>query len=79
MVTAAASVLRGMVGPAQLAAYDRQVADFRAGLAAVRVHRDGLPVQPEKVGTRPAEITDRAWRYPVDVRGVSFPRSLTRR
>lgn len=66
VVTAAASVLRGMVGPAQLAAYDLRVADFRAGLAAVRVHRDGLPVQPDKVGTRPAEIDDPIVTYLVN-------------
>ncbi|WP_280341902.1 hypothetical protein [Nocardia abscessus] len=66
VVTAAASVLRGTVGPAQLAAYDQRVADFRDELAALRVHRDGLPAQPEKVGTRPAEIDDPIVTYLVN-------------
>ncbi|MFD5177761.1 hypothetical protein ACFWM1_18275 [Nocardia sp. NPDC058379] len=66
VVTAAASILRGMVGPAQLAAYDRQVADVRAQIAAVRVHRDGLPMRPELVGTRPAELDDPIVTYLVN-------------
>lgn len=66
VVTAAASVLRGTVGPAQLLAYDQQVADFRAGIAALRVHRDGLPLRPEQVGTRPAELDDPIVTYLVN-------------
>ena len=66
VVTAAASVLRGMVGPAQLAAYDQQVAGFRAEIAAVRVHRDGLPMRPERVGTRLAELDDPIVTYLVN-------------
>ncbi|WP_405146182.1 hypothetical protein OG308_21515 [Nocardia salmonicida] len=66
VVTAAASVLRGTVGPAQLLAYDQQVADFRAGIAALRVHRDGLPMRPEQVGTRPAELDDPIVTYLVN-------------
>ncbi|WP_280342596.1 hypothetical protein [Nocardia neocaledoniensis] len=66
IVTAAASVLRGVVGPAQLAGYDRQVADFRAAIAAQRVHRDTLPVHPEQVGTRPAELDDPIVTYLVN-------------
>ncbi|MEV0334373.1 hypothetical protein [Nocardia sp. NPDC050717] len=66
VVTAAASVLRGVVGPAQLAAYDQQVADFRATIAAQRVHRDMLPVRPEQVGARPAELDDPLVTYLVN-------------
>lgn len=66
VITAAASVLRGVVAPDQLAAYDQQVAEVRAGLAAVRVHRDGLPMRPELVGTRPAEIDDPIVTYIVN-------------
>ncbi|WP_063003044.1 hypothetical protein [Nocardia salmonicida] len=66
VVTAAASVLRGTVGPAQLLAYDQRVADFRAGIAALRVHRDGLPMHPEQVGTRPAELDDPIVTYLVN-------------
>ncbi|MFD6270184.1 hypothetical protein [Nocardia asteroides] len=39
VVTAAASVLRGVVGPDRLADYDRQVAEVRTALATARVHR----------------------------------------
>ncbi|MEV0074939.1 hypothetical protein AB0H58_00880 [Nocardia neocaledoniensis] len=66
IVTAAASVLRGVVGPDQLAAYDQRVADFRATIAAQRVHRDTLPVRPEQVGTRPAELDDPIVTYLVN-------------
>ncbi|MEV0545121.1 hypothetical protein [Nocardia salmonicida] len=66
VVTAAASVVRGTVGPAQLADYDQQIANFRASIAAVRVHRDGLPMRPELVGTRTAEIDDPIVTYLVN-------------
>ncbi|MFD3427054.1 hypothetical protein [Nocardia fluminea] len=66
IVTAAASVLRGTVAPAQVLAYDQQVADFRAGIAALRVHRDGLPLHPEQVGVRPAELDDPIVTYLVN-------------
>ncbi|MFJ2666624.1 hypothetical protein ACIO14_19990 [Nocardia fluminea] len=66
IVTAAASVLRGTVAPAQVLAYDQQVADFRAGIAALRVHRDGLPLPPEQVGARPAELDDPIVTYLVN-------------
>ncbi|PKV82367.1 hypothetical protein [Nocardia fluminea] len=66
IVTAAASVLRGTVAPAQVLAYDQQVADFRAGIAALRVHRDGLPLRPEQVGVRPAELDDPIVTYLVN-------------
>ncbi|WP_280303114.1 hypothetical protein [Nocardia neocaledoniensis] len=55
-----------MVGPDQLAAYDQRVADFRATIAAQRVHRDTLPVRPEQVGTRPAELDDPIVTYLVN-------------
>ncbi|TCJ96740.1 hypothetical protein [Nocardia alba] len=66
VVTAAASVLRSTVAPAQVLAYDRQVADFRAAIAALRVHRDGLPLRPEQVGVRPAELDDPIVTYLVN-------------
>lgn len=66
VVTAAASVVRGIVGPAELAAYDHRVAEVRAALAAARVHRDGLPIRPELVGTRPAELDDPIVTYIVN-------------
>ncbi|MFI6571685.1 hypothetical protein [Nocardia fluminea] len=66
IVTAAASVLRGTVAPAHVLAYDQQVADFRAGIAALRVHRDGLPLRPEQVGVRPTELDDPIVTYLVN-------------
>ncbi|MEU3011989.1 hypothetical protein [Nocardia asteroides] len=66
VVTAAASVLRGVVGPDRLADYDRQVAEVRTALATARVHRDGLPTRPERVGTRPAELDDPIVTYLVN-------------
>ncbi|MFC6010376.1 hypothetical protein [Nocardia lasii] len=66
IVTAAASVVRGVLAPAQLADYDQRVAEFRAAIAAVRVHRDGLPVHPDRVGTRPAELDDPIVTYLVN-------------
>ncbi|WP_240505364.1 hypothetical protein [Nocardia mangyaensis] len=66
VVTAAASVVRGIVGPADLTAYDQRVADVRAALAAARVHRDGLPRHPELVGARPAELDDPIVTYIVN-------------
>lgn len=66
VVTAAASVLRGVVGPDRLADYDRQVAEVRTALATARVHRDGLPMRPDRVGTRPAELDDPIVTYLVN-------------
>lgn len=55
-----------MVPPDQVAGYDRQVADFRATLAAVRVHRDGLSKHPAAVGERPEFLDDPIVTYLVN-------------
>ncbi|MFX0573253.1 hypothetical protein [Nocardia nepalensis] len=52
IVTAAATALRTAVPGEQVAAFDRRVADFRGTIAAVRVHRDALPVAPSTVNER---------------------------
>ncbi|WP_067836330.1 hypothetical protein [Nocardia lijiangensis] len=66
VVTAAATAVRTLVPPEQVAGYDRQVADFRATLAAVRVHRDGLPMHPAAVGERPDFLDDPIVTYVVN-------------
>ncbi|MEU8895090.1 hypothetical protein [Nocardia sp. NPDC048505] len=66
VVTAAATALRTQVPAAQLAGFDQQVDDFRRGIAAVRVHRDGLPVAPAFVGARPDYLDDPIVTYLVN-------------
>ncbi|WP_141807917.1 hypothetical protein [Nocardia bhagyanarayanae] len=58
--------MRTLLPPEQVAGYDRQVADFRATLAAVRVHRDGLPKHPGPVGERPEFLDGPIVTYLVD-------------
>ncbi|MBF6065088.1 hypothetical protein IU500_29475 [Nocardia terpenica] len=66
IVTSAATALRGVVPAAQVAAFDRQVDDFRHAIAAVRVHRDGLPVDPATLGGRVAQLDDPIVTYLVN-------------
>ncbi|MEV6274651.1 hypothetical protein [Nocardia sp. NPDC051832] len=66
VVTAAATALRGQVPATQLTAFDQQVSDFRERIAAIRVHRDGLPVDPAVVGARPDFLDDPIVTYVVN-------------
>ncbi|MET8876747.1 hypothetical protein [Nocardia sp. NPDC004604] len=66
IVTAAATALRTTVPAAQITAFDRQVADFRNTIAAVRVHRDGLPVAPSTVNERTEFLDDPIVTYLVN-------------
>src|SRR5262245_5553766 len=66
IVTAAATALRTAVPGEQVAAFDRQVADFRGTIAAVRVHRDGLPVAPSTVNERTEFLDDPIVTYLVN-------------
>ncbi|MEV0296587.1 hypothetical protein [Nocardia sp. NPDC050710] len=52
VVTAAATAIRTLVPAHQIDAYDQQVTGFRETLATVRVHRDGLPMDPAAIGDR---------------------------
>ncbi|MFC9893121.1 hypothetical protein ACFVMC_05465 [Nocardia sp. NPDC127579] len=66
VVTAAATALRGQVPAGQLAGFDQQVGEFRQRIAAIRVHRDGLPVDPALVGARPEFLDDPIVTYLVN-------------
>ncbi|MEV2224875.1 hypothetical protein AB0E01_34075 [Nocardia vinacea] len=49
----------------QVAAFDRQVADFPGTTAAVRAHRDGLPIAPAAVNERTEFLDDPIVTYSV--------------
>ncbi|WP_229683662.1 hypothetical protein [Nocardia camponoti] len=66
IVTASASVLRAAIPAAGWADFDARVAAFRAQVAAVRVHRDGLPQHPADVTARTAELDDPIVTYLVN-------------
>ncbi|RDI61692.1 hypothetical protein [Nocardia pseudobrasiliensis] len=66
IVTSAATALRGVVPAAQVADFDRRVEDFRHDIATLRVHRDGLPVDPATLGGRPEQLDDPIVTYLVN-------------
>ncbi|MQY22388.1 hypothetical protein [Nocardia macrotermitis] len=67
VVNSAASAVRTVIPANRIAEYDRQVDEFRHTIAAVRVHRDALPVDPtrEKSG-RLGQLDDPIVTYLVD-------------
>ncbi|WP_328408013.1 hypothetical protein [Nocardia sp. NBC_00403] len=66
VVTAAATAVRTMVPIDRLGDFDRTVTDFRATIAAVRVHRDGLPIDPATAGGRLEFLDDPIVTYLVN-------------
>ncbi len=66
VVDSAASTIRTAVPANQLAAYDRQVQNFRRTIAAVRVHRDELPADPTRRPGRLGQVDDPIVTYIVD-------------
>lgn len=66
IVTSAASALRTAVPATQQAAFDQQVRDFRQSVASVRVHRDGLPIDPAGPGGRLEFLDDPIVTYLVN-------------
>ncbi|WP_280239503.1 hypothetical protein [Nocardia abscessus] len=66
IVGAAATALRTAMPPDQITVFDQRVAEFRNTLAAVRVHRDGLPVHPETVNPRTEFLDDPIVTYLVN-------------
>lgn len=66
IVTSAASALRTTVPAAQQAAFDQQVSDFRYSVANIRVHRDGLPIDPAGPGGRLEFLDDPIVTYLVN-------------
>ncbi|MFF2553275.1 hypothetical protein ACFVUS_19885 [Nocardia sp. NPDC058058] len=66
VITAAASALRTVVPPTQLVAYDQQVNEFRQTVAATRIHRNLLPVDPGTVAQRLDDIDDPIVTYIVN-------------
>ncbi|MFB7720903.1 hypothetical protein [Nocardia sp. NPDC056100] len=66
VITAAASALRTVVPAPQLVAYDQQVNEFRQTVAATRIHRNLLPVDPGTVGQRLDDIDDPIVTYIVN-------------
>ncbi|WP_024805333.1 hypothetical protein [Nocardia sp. BMG51109] len=66
VVTAAAIALRGAVAPDRLADYDRRVGEFRTAMTTMRVHRDGLPIDPAEFGGRVAYLDDPIVSYLVN-------------
>lgn len=66
VVTSAAAAVRTVVPADQLAAFDRRVNDFRHTIAAMRVHRDELPVDPTHRTGRLGQLDDPIVTYLVD-------------
>ncbi len=66
IVGAAATALRTAVPADQAEVFDQRVAEFRGTLAAVRVHRDGLPVHPDTVNERTEFLDDPIVTYLVN-------------
>ncbi|WP_245717475.1 hypothetical protein [Nocardia jejuensis] len=66
IVTGAATAVRTVVPPVQQAAFDQQVNDFRQTIAQVRVHRQGLPVDPAGPGGRLQFLDDPIVTYLVN-------------
>ncbi|MFE9579964.1 hypothetical protein ACFYO1_26510 [Nocardia sp. NPDC006044] len=66
VVAATSTMLRMLVPTNQLAAFDGRVGEVRAALATVRVHRDGLPVDPRNVNERTAFLDDPVVTYVVN-------------
>ncbi|MGX1808731.1 hypothetical protein ACWIGI_23675 [Nocardia sp. NPDC055321] len=66
VITAAATALRTVVPVEQQSAYDQQVQDFRQTVAATRVHRNVLPVDPGTLGAKVEDIDDPIVTYLVN-------------
>ncbi|WP_330184044.1 hypothetical protein OHB26_10780 [Nocardia sp. NBC_01503] len=66
IVTNSASAIRTAVPAGQLAAFDQQVNDFRQSVAAVHVHRRGLPTSPVGTGDRLEFLDDPIVSYLVN-------------
>ncbi|RDI48443.1 hypothetical protein [Nocardia mexicana] len=66
VVNAAATTLRTAVPADRVAAFDEQVQDFRHTIAAARVHRDGLPIDPTERGDRLEKVDDPIVTYLVN-------------
>ncbi|MEV6337265.1 hypothetical protein AB0M12_21405 [Nocardia vinacea] len=66
IVTAAPTALHTAVPGEQVAAFDRQVADFQGTIAAVRAHRDGPPIAPAAVNEDTEFLDDPIVTYSVN-------------
>ncbi|MQY25863.1 hypothetical protein [Nocardia aurantia] len=66
VVASAATAFRSVVPAEQISAFDQEVDRFRHDLAAVRVHRDQLPVDPTHGEGRLAELDDPIVTYLVN-------------